>query len=238
MATKDKRCQRPECEYHQWSKGLCRKHYGQEWSVNYYAKHSEEIRARSLAWRRDHPEEAATKSKKWKQKNSEKVKAREAKRRSENREKIRAQHAAYCAANAEKMRKYYADYRIKNMLKIKAYSSVYSKQHAEKARKRAATWQRSNPERASANYAARRARERGAMGRHTGGEIKALYKKQRGCCAVCCTRLSKYHKDHIISLAGGGADDIGNIQLLCPLCNLSKSTKHPVDFMRERGFLL
>ncbi len=38
--------------------------------------------------------------------------------------------------------------------------------------------------------------------------------------------------------AGGGANIDGNIQLLTGLCNRQKHTKHPVDFMQERGFLL
>jgi 5-methylcytosine-specific restriction endonuclease McrA len=29
-----------------------------------------------------------------------------------------------------------------------------------------------------------------------------------------------------------------NLQLLCQPCNNQKHVKHPVDFMREKGFLL
>lgn len=36
--------------------------------------------------------------------------------------------------------------------------------------------------------------------------------------------------------AATNTDD--NIQLLRKLCNHKKGTKHPVDFMQERGFLL
>ena len=47
-----------------------------------------------------------------------------------------------------------------------------------------------------------------------------------------------YHVDHIQPLALGGSNDKANLQLLCPTCNLRKSAKHPVDFMRETGRLL
>lgn len=63
---------------------------------------------------------------------------------------------------------------------------------------------------------------------------------QRGRCACCrCDlRNEKYHLDHHMPLALGGAHDDRNMQLLCKTCNLSKHSKHPVDFMQSRGFLL
>jgi 5-methylcytosine-specific restriction endonuclease McrA len=44
--------------------------------------------------------------------------------------------------------------------------------------------------------------------------------------------------DHIIPLALGGANTDDNIQLLRATCNLQKHTKHPIDFMQQRGYLL
>jgi 5-methylcytosine-specific restriction endonuclease McrA len=38
-------------------------------------------------------------------------------------------------------------------------------------------------------------------------------------------------------VALGGTNDISNIQLLCPKCNLSKHKKHPQEYAKEHGML-
>ena len=65
-------------------------------------------------------------------------------------------------------------------------------------------------------------------------------KLQKGKCACCRTSLLevKHHVDHIEPLSRGGANDDGNIQLLCATCNLQKGAKDPIEFMRLKGFLL
>jgi 5-methylcytosine-specific restriction endonuclease McrA len=66
-----------------------------------------------------------------------------------------------------------------------------------------------------------------------------LYELQGGKCACCGKPLGeKYHLDHIMPLALGGANTDDNMQLLTARCNIQKSAKHPIDFMQERGFLL
>lgn len=71
-----------------------------------------------------------------------------------------------------------------------------------------------------------------------GIEIR-LYRLQRGKCACCGLPLGRdYHLDHIIPLALSGTNTDSNMQLLRKLCNLKKSAKHPVDYMRSKGFLL
>jgi 5-methylcytosine-specific restriction endonuclease McrA len=63
---------------------------------------------------------------------------------------------------------------------------------------------------------------------------------QRGKCACCRADLKKIkmNLDHIMPLALGGAHSDENVQLLCQPCNNQKYSKHPVDFMQEKGFLL
>lgn len=71
------------------------------------------------------------------------------------------------------------------------------------------------------------------------GTVKRLGEAQRWRCAACaCDISSNYHLDHVMPLALGGRHEPGNLQLLCPPCNLCKSAKHPIDFMQQRGFLL
>lgn len=95
--------------------------------------------------------------------------------------------------------------------------------------------------RANINKAREWARKRrGQMiGRLPVGTIKNLGEMQRWKCAVCTVSIrDAYHIDHIAPLARGGVHHWSNLQLLCPTCNLSKSSKDPIDFMQSKGFLL
>ncbi|MBS1629377.1 MAG: HNH endonuclease [Bacteroidetes bacterium] len=58
---------------------------------------------------------------------------------------------------------------------------------------------------------------------------RAVFLRDRGCCAVCLTDLSgllktDYHDaiDHIVPLNLGGSNDVTNFQLICRSCNLKK----------------
>jgi hypothetical protein len=86
----------------------------------------------------------------------------------------------------------------------------------------------------------RRAREKGSFGSFSVAEEKALYLKQGGKCAVCLKRVESktYHRDHIVPLARGGSNLIGNIQILCRSCNMEKRDRDPIEFMQSRGFLI
>jgi 5-methylcytosine-specific restriction endonuclease McrA len=79
-----------------------------------------------------------------------------------------------------------------------------------------------------------------AGGKLSNGIVKKLLKLQRGMCAACHCKLSKsgQHIDHIMPIAKGGANIDGNVQLLCPSCNLDKNAKHPIDWAQENGRLL
>ena len=71
-------------------------------------------------------------------------------------------------------------------------------------------------------------------GKFTAADVRQLHAVQGGRCASCgvdfrltVTRrcLTGYHIDHIISIAKGGMNTPDNLQLLCPGCNLRKSSK-------------
>ena len=95
------------------------------------------------------------------------------------------------------------------------------------------------PEEKRISEAKRRAAKRGAEGSFKAEDIAAILKAQKGKCAVCRTCIKKkYEIDHIKPLAKGGSNHRRNLQLLCPPCNSRKHAKDPIDFMREKGFLL
>jgi len=76
----------------------------------------------------------------------------------------------------------------------------------------------------------RRALEMNCTGHHTSKEWKRKKQAYDYRCAYCNTRLidgnnhpNQLTKDHIIPLAEGGSNDIGNIVPACRKCNSSKN---------------
>lgn len=123
--------------------------------------------------------------------------------------------------------------------KYKQRVAAYKKNNPEKVIQTYKGWYEKNSDSAKQKWRNRRALKLKAGGSHTSAEVKLLIEKQRNKCAVCFTDISeRSHIDHILPLALGGSDNIENIQLLCPSCNLQKGAKDPVDFMQSKGFLL
>src|SRR3990167_3182906 len=149
-----------------------------------------------------------TRSKKWAEANPEKIKLSRAKWYEANQEKIELSRVAWLAANPEKHR-----------------LSV-------------AKWQAAHPNSARVIQHNRRAKQKQNGGKLSTGITDKLFKLQRGKCACCGKSLGKdYHLNHKMPIALGGANEDRNMQLLRKHCNHTKSAKHPVDFMQERGFL-
>lgn len=144
--------------------------------------------------------------------------------RLENQDHYRSCVKSYCENNRELLRK-------KNL----EYISTHSEQR--KAAKKA--WKLANPQKVSTYHRNRKAIKRNAEGSHTASDIQQLLVLQKHKCAVCRISIANgYHVDHVIPLSLGGTNDKGNLQILCPHCNLSKNAQPPVDFMQSRGMLL
>lgn len=151
----------------------------------------------------------------------------------------RASHAKYRAGNPELVKASSAKSRAAHPEREKARLAKYHTAHPERSKARLDKWREANPENCKALDHKRRARKLKAGGSFSVAEIRAMLKRQRGKCVACRIDISKnYHIDHRMPLALGGSNDVSNIQLLCPHCNLSKHAKHPIEFMQERGFLL
>lgn len=165
--------------------------------------------AKSLQWYRDHRERSLSMGK--------------------------ARYAANQERQRERGRKYYRDNRERSI----QMSIEWRKANRESDRKASRKWRMTHLTESRLVSKRRRAKIAGAkIGIVRKADIQRIFTAQGGRCAICKERLTKKHIDHILPLALGGAHEPRNFQLTCPSCNLSKSGKHPVDFMQSLGFLL
>ena len=165
--------------------------------------------ATSLAWRTKNSDRVAKNKRAYQQTNREALAKKSTQWRTENPKRFLQQIAEWRAANPEKIKAANAKYRLNN----------------SEARK--------------AHHQNRRARKKLAGGKLSSGLVKNLFELQNGKCVCCEQPLGKgYHLDHIMPLALGGLNTDDNMQLLKARCNMEKKAKHPVDFMRQRGYLL
>ncbi len=164
--------------------------------------------------------------------------------------------AQYCQANIERIAEYKKLYKQANIERI----AEYMKQWREDNKERIQQYYEENKEHileqtkqyfqtpegkavAKAGRQNRRALVRNAQGSHTGKQVLELFDKQKGICVYCKTKLYKsgnngFHADHIMPLSKGGSNNVSNIQLLCPRCNLSKHNKLPEEYAQRFGMLI
>lgn len=102
---------------------------------------------------------------------------------------------------------------------------------------RSQMWRSNNPNKIRHSNRQTKARRRKAEGSHSLGDIDFLMREQRGCCVYCDTNIAEqFHVDHIIPIIKGGTNYAGNLQLLCPSCNVRKSHRLPVEYKKVIGY--
>lgn len=116
-------------------------------------------------------------------------------------------------------------------------SRQYSNKNREKVASRVKQWRENNRESRVASEAKRRARKRMAAGSFDRDDVLGLIEKQDRRCVYCRSDITAgYHVDHVMPLALGGSNDLSNLQVLCPTCNLSKGALHPAEYEIRIGF--
>jgi 5-methylcytosine-specific restriction endonuclease McrA len=205
----------------------------------YRAENSEKLKERQAAYRRDNPDKLKERKAADYRKRAEEVKKKSADWYSSNKAKALASAKKRYELNPEPVKDSSRKYRLLNQGLIKVYQEKYRIKNLEKSKKYSAAWRAVNKRILRAHRQNRRAKLKLVGGKLTAGLAGNLLKLQQGKCACCGHPLGDdYHMDHIMPLALGGTNTDDNIQLLRAKCNMQKSAKHPIDFMRERGFLL
>lgn len=203
-------CNKCGCETDRLKNGDCRPCNARRCKERYaIMSNSPEEKEKRRQYRLKNAESACLKSKLWRINNPEKKASANKKWAQENQDKVKLSNLKYLNANRELLN-------AKNL-----------------------AWAKANPENARRAAHARRARKMATGGELSNGISANLFKLQRGKCPCCKQPLGDdYHLDHIMPLYLGGSNTDDNIQLLRATCNRQKHTKHPIDFMQQRGFLL
>lgn len=130
-------------------------------------------------------------------------------------------------------------WRLKNIKKVTTWTEKWKLNNKEKLSESFKKWAKDNPNSNRIRHQNRRFRCLVNGGKLSKNIAEKLFKLQKGKCACCGKSLGKnYHLDHIVPLYLGGVNEDKNIQLLKDKCNLSKGSKHPINYMQKKGFLL
>lgn len=182
---------------------------------------------------------ARANAKAWVMANPGRAKAKDAAWQAANPDKRKAMWAAWQAQNIEHLKTAKAAWNTTNRDRIKVVANAWRAANRDLLKKTQAARRAANPEAHRIHNQNRRALRKENGGKLSKGLAARLFNLQKGKCACCKQPLGRnYHLDHIMPIALGGANVDSNIQLLRQRCNNQKSTKHPIDFMQERGFLL
>lgn len=219
-----------------------------------YAKDPSKKKASSAKWTAGNISKVRKSKAEYRANNANKIKAAKALYRLNNLDKVKAGYAAWRAKNLDFVRAYSASWKSNNPDKVKASSALYYAANITKikalgeawylanAKRRcdvAAKWRAENKEATRLYKQNRRAKQRDNGGKLSQGLVSKLFELQKGKCPCCGKPLGDdYHLDHRMPIALGGDHADSNMQLLRATCNMQKSAKHPVDFMRSRGFLI
>lgn len=176
----------------------------------------------------------------------------------------RAQAPLYCSSSCRERSRYQRDhekrltrvqqYRRDNKDKIRAAIAErrkndparFSRQrresylrHREKRIAEANAYQRANPQVSARS----RHKRRGAQGfAISERDLQRSLQRNHGCCAYCGVKLLPWGRehdnslqwDHVVPIARGGRDSIGNLAPACRFCNCSKNRKTIIEWRVTR----
>lgn len=148
--------------------------------------------------------------------------------------------SAWATVNAERKQERMREYRRANADRIAEYKREYYRANAERERERAREHQREHRQTDTgravnrAKKARRRARKLGAeCDGHTWQDLLAAFEDaDLFRCAYCDAPWE--HVDHVMPLALGGGEVVGNLVPACAPCNLSKGARNPYEWLAAK----
>ena len=174
--------------------------------------------------------------KNWRTKNRERMLQYHRDRRSSDLEGVRRYYREIYRKNSEHAKKYVSEYQKSNPEKVREWKKKWENENKDTIIERTREYRKKNPEWARLQGHKRRALNRNAPGSFTVNDIKTIKENQKSLCPYCKTSIEeKYHIDHIVALVNGGSNFPGNLQLLCPSCNVKKNRKSHEKFLIEIG---
>jgi 5-methylcytosine-specific restriction endonuclease McrA len=178
------------------------------------------VRAARKANYRKNKDAYKRRAKEWVEKNHERSEEWRKAYAKRNRVAITARATAWAKANKQRRA---------------AIAQAWVERNPEKRKEAANSWSRRNPDSHRVSASKRRALKYGSASRDPKALMaysKMVRNAERLRCYWCRKNTPKgqRHIDHIIPLARGGADVIGNLCVSCPRCNISKNAKLPHEF--------
>jgi len=212
------------------------KELNKKYSKDYRKKYPERKKESDKNWREQNKEKKQQSDKNYQIKNKNLLSIYNKNYRKINKESLSEKAKLYNKQNKEKIHNAYLKYKEQNKEKIQHRSAEYYKNNLDKILK----YRKENPEKIRNLERKRRAKKRKANGSHTPEDILNLLVLQNTKCKYCEVQLNtegkmKYHIDHRMPLVLGGSNNVENLQILCPRCNLTKSAKHPDIYEKEIG---
>lgn len=147
-------------------------------------------------------------------------------------------------ANKKSMEAYFLNRQSRSIQKKKYYKTksayflglgkTWQRENKDKVSAANKRWRDSNPEKTLIHRRNRIARLYKAEGTHTAEQFQALIDYYGDKC-LCCGEQKPLTADHVVALANGGTNDIGNMQPLCASCNYSKAAWHNTDYRPDGG---
>lgn len=156
---------------------------------------------------------------------------REFAKRPDIRARLRITNRKWREANPDKVREYTRRSRQKNKVKRREYMRDWRLNNPERALELSRRYPKPLLNR-RVNEANRRARKNANQETHTCKDVETQLKSQKYRCWWCgCDIHDSYHVDHLIPLARGGSNNVRNIVISCPKCNMSKGAKMPHEWI-------
>lgn len=147
-------------------------------------------------------------------------------------EKVRAQRRRLYLKNHEKNKAVALDYYMKHREERIAYNRKWKKENPDKVRATSREWYKANPEKLRVGWALKRSRLRNGRG-ITADQLLQKLKDQMGLCVYCGIDIKDdYHIEHKTPLCRGGENEIENVDLTCPACNMHKHQKTKSEFVK------